>query len=154
MSFEPITINSQEELDAMFQERIDRAKKSEAEKYAGYNEYKDKAEKFDEEMTAKNAELAAKDEELESLKAQVIQYESDSVKTKVLEEMGLPTQFKSWITDNDEEAIRQRAAELKDIVGIQKQPAPLANPEAGSYEGDEKKAALKKALKQAIGKED
>ena len=156
MEFTPITINSQEEYDNLVKERIDRAKKSEREKFAGYDDFKAKAEKYDADIKArdekyntdikaKDDELTAKDNTIAELNAKIKTYESDSVKAKVLKEFGLSQDLSKWITGDDEEAMRTNAQELQQIVGVQK-TQPLADPESENDENDDERTALKKTL--------
>ena len=146
MEFTPITINTQEEYDNLVKERIDRAKKSEREKFAGYDDYKAKAEKYDTDIKAKEDEITAKENTIAELNAKVAKYESDSVKAKVLKEFGLSQDLSKWITGDDEESMRVNAQELQQIVGVQK-TQPLADPESEDDTEDDERTALKKTLK-------
>lgn len=146
MEFTPITINTQEEYDNLVKERIDRAKKSEREKFAGYDDFKAKAEKYDADIKAKEDALKAKEDEIAKLNSKVAQYESDSVKAKVLKEFGLSQDLSKWISGDDEEAMRANAQELQQIVGVQK-TQPLADPESDGDNDDDERTALKKTLK-------
>ena len=146
MEFTPITINTQEEYDNLVKERIDRAKKSEREKFAGYDDYKAKAEKYDTDIKAKEDEITAKENTIAELNAKVAKYESDSVKAKVLKEFGLSQDLSKWITGDNEEAMRVNAQELQQIVGVQK-TQPLADPESEDDTEDDERTALKKTLK-------
>ena len=147
MEFQPITINTQEEFDNLVKERIDRAKKSEAAKFEGYDDYKSKAEKYDTDIKAKQDEITAKDNTIAELNAKIKTYQSDSVKAKVLKEFGLSQDLSKWISGDDEEAMRQNAQELQQIVGVQK-TQPLADPESEDDNSDDERAALKKTIKE------
>lgn len=146
MEFTPITINTQEEYDNLVKERIDRAKKSEAAKFEGYDDYKAKAEKYDTDIKAKEDEITSKDNIIADLNAKVAQYESDSVKAKVLNEFGLSQDLKERIFGEDEDALRADAQRLQQIIGVQK-TQPLADPESEDDEPDDERTALKKTLK-------
>lgn len=146
MDFTPITINTQEEYDNLVKERIDRAKKSEAAKYAGYDDFKAKAEKYDTDIKAKEDEITAAKNTIAELNAKVAKYESDSVKAKVLHEFGLSQDLKSRIFGDDEEALRADAQKLQQIIGVQK-TQPLADPETDDDNADDERTALKKTLK-------
>lgn len=150
MEFTPITINTQEEYDNLVKERIDRAKKSEREKFAGYDDYKTKAEKYDTDIKAKdekyNTDIKAKDDEIAELNKKIKQYESDSAKAKVLSEFGLSQDLKNRIFGDDEEALRADAQKLQQIIGVQK-TQPLADPESEDDTEDDERTALKKTLK-------
>lgn len=146
MEFTPITINTQEEYDNLVKERIDRAKKSEREKFAGYDEYKTKAEQYDSDIKAKNDEITAKDNTIADLNARIAQYESDSAKAKVLQEFGLSQDLKDRIFGDDEEALRRDAQALQQLIGVQK-TQPLADPESEDGNDEDERSALKKTLK-------
>lgn len=146
MEFTPITINTQEEFDNLVKERIDRVKKTEASKYAGFDDFKAKAEKYDTDIKAKDDAIAKLDSTIAELNSKVKQYESDSVKAKVLSEFGLSQDLKSRIFGDDEEALRADAQRLQQIIGVQK-TQPLADPESEDEEADDERTALKKTLK-------
>lgn len=146
MEFTPITINTQEEFDNLVKERIDRVKKTEASKYAGFDDFKAKAEKYDTDIKAKDDAIAKLDSTIAELNSKVKQYESDSVKAKVLSEFGLSQDLKSRIFGDDEEALRADAQRLQQIIGVQK-TQPLADPESEDEDADDERTALKKTLK-------
>lgn len=152
--FKTITIESQEQLDAMFKERIDRAKKTTEEKireeYAGFDDFKSKAEKYDQDIADINAKLeeanAANESDksiIEDLNKKIKSYEIASVKAKICNEFGLSHELASRINGEDEESIRADAQALQQIVGTIK-TAPLASTEPDG--GDTKTAALKGML--------
>ena len=153
MDFTPITINTQEELDKMFQERVERAKRAEAAKFEGYDDYKAKAEKYDTDITDLNDKLSAANQTIENNKATIADlqtkvhtYEKDAVKAKVCAEFGLAPELASRLNGDDEKALRADAQVLQQLVGVQKHTAPLANPD-GKDDGEDTRSALKNTLK-------
>lgn len=155
MSFEPITINSQEELDAMFKERVTRAKESTRkeleDKFSDYEELKAKAESLTTQVNdltnALNDAKSTGDETaktIEELNAKVAKYETDSVKTRIANEVGLGYDAISFLQGEDEESIKASAEALVGLVG--KNTAPLANPEGGQNGASSEDSAYKGML--------
>lgn len=100
----------------------------------------DEMNKRSEELSARASDLSAQIETLrtekETLQTQltekdstIAKYEMDSVKTQIAREFGLSYEAIGFLQGNDEEAIRQSAESLKNLVGSNKVP-PLANPES------------------------
>jgi len=154
-------IETQEQLDAIIGERIARAeKKAEekaAEKYADYEDLKkqteDQAAKINDlssQLSAQTENASTSAKELEDLKAKVHQYETDSVKTRVAHEEGLPYDLAARLSGEDEESIRADAKALVALVGKAKPTAPLGNPEPVA-KGDDRDAALKEMLSSMKG---
>ena len=155
MAFEPITINTQEELDKMFAERVERAKKSEAEKYKGFEDYKAKADKYDEDMKSKDGIIAAKDNEIASrdkdiadYKAKIAKFENDALRSKIASEFKLAPGLAGRLNGATEEELRKDAQELQQIVGTNN-PSPLADPEPSRNDDSEDsyKSLVKKVRK-------
>lgn len=150
MAFEPITIETQEQMDELFKERVARAEK----KFENWTSPEDLAGK-----------LAAKDDEISTLSAKITdfekeksefdatiaekdktikQYETVSVKTKIANELGLSYDAVDFLKGEDEEEIRKSA---KTLAGLIKKKSSMPAPSIDS-EGkpDTKKAALKEML--------
>lgn len=156
-NFNPI--ETQEQLDSIIKDRIDRAKRSaEAEtkaKYADYDEIKANYENLTKQVAdltnqlteagtkaeGSTAEIEQLNDQIGELKQQVAQYETVSVKTKVAAELGLGIEALEFLQGDDEEAIRKSAESLKALVG--KNVAPLAHLE-GNQEEDGVTAAFRK----------
>ena len=66
---------------------------------------------------------------VDDLKAQVQNYESSSLKTKVALEIGLPYQMASRLSGSTEEEIRTDAEAMAKLIGSQKPVAPLGSSE-------------------------
>lgn len=128
-------IETQEQLDAIIGERLSRAQSVFEKKYADYispDDFKAQTEGFNaqiaelnkaiEEEKAKSVPLT---EQIESLTKQVKKYETDSVKTRITAEYGLPYEFANRLTGESEDEIRKDAESLKGLVGKVAQPLPL-----------------------------
>lgn len=116
---------TQAELDAIIADRL----KREREKYKDYAEFKKMAEEY---QKLKEAQMS----ETEKLQAKLAEYERqllekereaaearlESLKLKVLDEMGLPKAWANRIFGTTEEEIRQDAEELKRLLGAANKP--------------------------------
>ncbi len=138
--FKPIT--TQEEFDAAIGERLKREKETLAKKYEGYISPEQLAEKEKtynasiEELNGKLTKLT-KDAEghekiVSELNNKIKGYESDSVKTRIAHEVGLPYEMAARLSGEDEDAIRADAESLSKLMGSQLHEAPpLANRDLG-----------------------
>lgn len=140
------TITTQEEFDAAIGERLKREKETMAKKYEGYISPEDFAEKEKafsasiEELNGKLAKLTQDAEGHENivseLNAKIKGYESDSVKTRIAHEVGLPYEMANRLSGDDEDAIRADAEALSKLMGVVKHEAPpLANRDASDRKG-------------------
>lgn len=110
MEFTPIT--TQEEFNEAIKDRLARERRVTAEKYADYDELKGKISTYEEQIsTFQQAEQQRADEtaelqrQIDELTAKNKRYETDSVKTKVALELGLPAAMASRLTGEDEASI-------------------------------------------------
>ena len=155
--FTPITINTQEELNKFFGERALQAKRSAeaeaAQKYAGFDDFKAKAEKYDADIGAKNQRIAELEGEkttsaarITELEGKIREYETASVKTRIAREAGLPAELADRLSGADEAAMRTDAESLAKLIRSQN-VAPMYKP-TGEGGNDSRDAALKDLLKQ------
>ena len=111
--FKPI--ETQEALDAIIRERIDRAKKSAADeaakKYEGYLS-PDDVKKHTDRITALTEKLRESETKIADLTAKNSAYEIASVKTKIAHEVGLPYELAERLSGTTEEEIRKDADAL------------------------------------------
>lgn len=154
-------IETQEQLDAVIGERVARAeKKGEEKALKQYSDYEDLKKQL-EEKTAKVEELSTQlstqtenastnAQELEDLKRQLHKYETDSVKTRVAHEIGLPFDLAARLSGEDEESIRADAKALAEVVGKTKPAAPLGSPEP-VVKGNDRESALREMLSSMKG---
>ena len=102
--FTPITLNTQEEVNHFMADRLERAKRTgaeeEAKKFAGFDDFKAKAEKYDSDVEALNKTIAGLRGEKEKgeariseLETKVREYETSSVKMRIAREAGLPAEL-------------------------------------------------------------
>lgn len=149
--FEAIT--SQEQLDGVIKGRLER----EAKKYEGYTSPKDlealKGE-YDKQIADLNAALevagkkqAGHEKELAERDAKIKGYETESIKSRIAHEEGLPYGMSSRLSGDTEDDIRADARALSDLLRLSKPAAPLAEPEKPVGTQDSHRAALKKMLK-------
>lgn len=124
-------IESQDELDKLIGERIAR----ERSKYADYEELKQKATEYNEQVAKLNESNKALEEKIlasntliDSLNKKVDKYEIDSVKTKVCLDMGLPYDLANRLNGSNEEEIRTDAEKIKGLFGNYR-VAPIASAE-------------------------
>lgn len=160
--FKPIT--TQEELNAVIGDRVTKARASErktveeefTQKYADYDSIKSKLAEKENRITELGKELeqaknagSTNDEKIKELQAKVQKYESDSVKTRIAQELGLDAGLANRLTGETEEDIRKDAEALKGIVGSTSVQRINYNPESTAK--DEENAALKNMLQAMKG---
>ena len=126
-------IMTQEDFDAAISERL----KREQAKYSDYDTIKS-------DLGTLRVQLSAKDAEISTLQGKVKGYETDSVKTRIALETGLPLDLRTRLTGETEEEIRADANKLAKLFVQQKDPAPLRDTEPPV--ADEKTAAYKSLL--------
>lgn len=154
-------IETQEQLDAIIGERVARAEKKgeekALEKYADYDDLKKqleeqtaKVEELNSQLTAQTETASTSAKELEDLKAKVHKYETDSVKTRVAHEEGLPYDLAARLSGEDEESIRADAKALVELVGKSKPAAPIGSPEP-VVNGNDRESALREMLSSMKG---
>lgn len=129
--FKPI--NTQEEFDAAISARLER----ERGKYADYEDLKQQVTKLTTERDTANQQLA-------DANAKITKYETDSVKTRIAREKGIPAEMASRLTGETEEEIMQDADTLAQIFKASKGTAPLFD--NSQPVGDDNDAALKQLL--------
>ena len=159
-SFTPITLNTQEEVNQFFGERarhVRSATRAEVEaeftqKYAGFDDFKAKAEKYDADISAKDQKISELEGEktisaakITELETKVREYETNSVKMRIAREAGLPAELAERISGTDEAAMRADAETLGKLFKSQN-VAPMYKPSGESGTGDKDEAAMKDLL--------
>lgn len=129
------TIETQEELDALINERLEQEREVIQKKYEGYLSPEAVVEKYNGYLSPEEA--AKKDAKIKS-------YETEAVKARIAREMGLSSEAAGFLLGEDEKAIRKSAEALKSLVSGTNL-APLASNE--SSVGDAKDVAYKNMLK-------
>ena len=161
MAFKPI--ETQEDLDIIIGERLKREREANEKKYAGFDEAKEKAAKYDE-LKAKNFEeqiaklneaLKAErdkhsdtDKTIADLTARATSAEKRNLKAKVAHAMGLPYELAERLAGETEEELMADAKTLTGFVKPQNAP-PLRTTETG-VQPNSTKAALA-ALAASLG---
>ena len=154
MEFKPIT--SQEELDQIISARLTREREAVAKKYSDYDDLKGKVGTYETQIAdyAKQLEEATKkqsghEKTVAELTAKLKGYETDSVKTRIALEKGLPYELAARLSGDSEDAIRQDAESLAKFVSRGPVPAPLRSSEPEKV--DSERAALTKMLQDMKG---
>lgn len=159
-NFTPITLNTQEEVNQFFGERarhVRSATRAEVEaefsqKYAGFDDFKAKAEKYDADIAEKDRRITELEGEktnsaakISELEGRIREYETNSVKMRIAREAGLPAELADRLSGADEAAMRSDAEALAKLIRGQN-VAPVYRPGGGDG-GDGKNTALKNLLK-------
>ena len=131
--FKPI--ETQEAFDEAIKERIAR----EREKFKDHDELRKKNEELAEQLNAAKSQLQESGTVKEEFEKQIAErdakikgYETDSAKTRIALEMGIPFEMGSRLHGDTEEEIRKDAEAIKDMLNITKPVAPSADPEGAS----------------------
>lgn len=149
-------IETQEQLDTIIKDRLDRAEKKFEEKYQGYlspdevnakmADLNKKIEEMGNSLNGANDKAKSDAESIASLEAKVKSYETASVKSRIAHEVGIPYELANKLSGETEEDIRKDAEALKPFV-TKTSPAPLRNPEAPEAgSGDKTRDSLKKVV--------
>lgn len=128
--FKPI--ETQEQFDAMIKGRLEQAERSFIEKYGKSDELKsqlasstEQIAELTKQLEEANKKIESSKAEMDGLNAKVLQYEADSVKTRVAHEEGLPFEMAGRLAGDTEEAIR---ADAKSLAKMIKANAPTPPP--------------------------
>ncbi len=151
-------IETQEALDAILKERLNRQEERLKKQYEGYSSADDVASikaKYEKQISdldasyAKKAETYANyDKEKAELEKKIATYETNSVKMRVAHETGLSYELVDRLKGSTEEEIRKDAESLVGLIGQKKQVAPMANHDEKPKDDEKRKyKELAKALK-------
>lgn len=154
--FEAIT--TQEAFDAAIGDRLRRERETVAKKYEGFispedsqkmvTDYEAKLKDANDKLTEVNAKAANHDKEIADRDARIKKYETDSVKTRIAHEIGIPYELSGRLSGDDEATIRKDAETLLAAIRNTKPTAPLATgePSGTDLANSAANAALKKTL--------
>ena len=124
-------IETQEALDAIIKDRIERAKKSAADetakKFEGWLS-PDDVKKHTDQIAALTEKLKERDTQIADLTARNSAYEIASVKARIAHETGLPYELADRLSGTTEEEIRKDADALSKFA-VHPQPTPGFSPE-------------------------
>lgn len=123
--FTPIT--SQEEFDSMIKSRLEREANKVRNEFSDYEQLKTALADKTKEAEELSGRISGFESQIAELNKKVTDAETDSVKTRIVHELGLPFELKSRLTGTTEEEIRKDAEGLKQFFNTP--PAPLFNPE-------------------------
>ncbi len=150
MSFK--TIETQEQLDAIITERLERQKESLLKPYADYESIKKENGELKTTLSTLQSELDGTkglSEQVNELTEKVKEYETNSLKVKYALEHGIPYKFASRISGATEDEIKADAESLKEVFKSAQPAAPLKNTETNS--GSSQDTAYKQMLKEIEG---
>lgn len=145
------TIETQEELDKIIQERLNRQKESLEKQIADYDQLKTKVTDLEAENSAlkvaaeetKNT-LGGHEKEVAELNAKIAGYETASLRTKIALQNGLPFDLAERLVGTDEESLKADAERLAGFIKPTTPTPPLRDPEqpTGNQENDAYKNLL------------
>ena len=149
-------IETQEQLNEVIKGRLEREQKKHSEataelqsKYdnvvSEFEALKSANEELTNKLTAYDEKYANYDTELIELQNKVKAYESDSVKTRICKEVGLPYEMRNRLNGNTEEEILKDAEELKKI--LPKSDSIMKHTEVTPTAESNERLALKDMLK-------
>lgn len=127
-----VAITTQEEFDARIGERLKRERDTVAKKYEGYvlpEAHKNAVGELQKKLEAASKASEESGETIKALQEKVKGYETDSVKTRIALEEGLPFDMASRLSGADEEAIRKDAQFFAGFMKGGQGGAPAASPE-------------------------
>lgn len=148
------TIETQEELDSIIKDRLDRnTKKITAEvtkQFEGFISPDDAAKStktLEDKITKLTAELADKDTSIADLTAKNQEYATAAVKAKIARDYGIPAELADRISGTNEEEFKADAENLAKFVTASKPTAPMFNGEGvGKNQTNSVDAGLLSAL--------
>lgn len=140
-------IETQEELNKVIQDRVARAEKAAAEKYADYDDLKAQNADKDKQIAALSEKLQQQsdkgteyDSKIAELTNKVHEYETASVKTRIAHEVGLPYELAKKLEGETEEDIRADAQSMAKLIkpaaapiGSNEPSAQAANPTDAAF---------------------
>lgn len=154
MDFTPIT--TQEQFDQAISERLKRERESTAKKYADYDDLKKRSAEYETQINTLNKSLddavkkaADHEKTVGELQAKVSAYETNSVKMRIAQEMGIPFELAGRLSGDNEDAIREDAKTFSQYVSKAHNAPPLRDSESGSNEGNNIYRQVLKGLKGA-----
>ena len=136
------TIETQEELDNIIKDRLDRnTKKITAEvtkQFEGYISPDDAAKSkkaLEDEITKLTAQITEKDTKIADITAKNTAYETAAVKAKIAREYGIPAELADRISGTNEDEYKADAENLAKFVAAGKPTAPMFSAEPSGNVG-------------------
>ena len=138
------TIETQEQLDAIIKGRLDREIKKHSETTAELQSQLDLLKASNDELVQKLEESTTKyaeyDKTILELNGKVAKYESDSVKTRICKEVGIPFEMMDRLKGDTEDEIRKDALEFLNY--LPKKEAPLRSTATADIPASSKELAI------------
>lgn len=152
-------IETQEQLDAVLKDRIDRLNKKHEAEMAEMTSYKTKNEELEKQIAELNekfsgteakskeydeqiASYKAKNDELSGLLAEkdkvIKTYELDKQKLNIAAEFNIPSNAINFLQGDSEELLRESAKQLKSVIGT-KEPAAVVAPGESTVDSKDNK---------------
>ena len=145
-------INTQEEFDSAIAARLQRERESIHKQYADHDELKKQNEEYRNQLTDTTQKLqdalksqSENENRIAELNSKIKAHETDSAKTRIALEAGLPYQFASRLSGETDEEIRADAEKMIKIIGSQNTTPPPLRTNEGDV--DEMRAALASLLR-------
>lgn len=127
--FKPI--ETQEGLDKILQERLNRQKESYAKKLSDYDNLKKENASLQSTINENKEKYANYDKNVEELNSKISGYEMDNLKTKIAMENNIPYNLASRLVGDDEESLKADAERLSGYMQASDSVPPLKNTESG-----------------------
>lgn len=141
MAFTPI--ETQEAFDEAIKARLERERASVRKEYEDYEGLKENLAKKTKEAEELSGSISGLKAQIDELTKKVSTNETDSAKTRIAYQMGLPYEMSTRLVGTTEDEIRKDAEALQKLVGGARMQ-PLFTPEGG--DGNAKNEALRKML--------
>lgn len=143
-------IETQEQLDAILKDRIERAKKTAEEnvrkEFADYESIKEDNKSLAEKLEQMNASTKETEDRLKELEKANAEYKLSAMKVKIAQDAGLPIELADRLSGEDEEAIKADAEEMAKYMS-KPQVAPLGAAEPRTEDKDPFTAGLSRMAK-------
>lgn len=120
--FTPIT--TQEAFNAAIAEHLKRERETAVKPYADYDAIKDERDRLKSEVGTLRSEKTTLTGQLNEAQATIKRHETDSVKTRIAHEKGLPYEMAARLTGESESEIAADADRLAKVIGTIREPAP------------------------------
>jgi len=165
MSEEFKPINSQEELESVLKDRLNRQNEKHSRemaelkaKYADFDQLKAQNEESNAKISSLNDELSQTKEKMAGLDTQIAErdakikaYELSATKARVASEFGLSLAATQFLQGTDEDALRQSAESLKNLVGATVRTPKISGEPAGTGETNRTESAMRQMVKSFNG---
>lgn len=146
-------ITTQDELDAVIGDRLQRERNTIAKQYEGWLSPEAVSQKFEgflsPEQVAEKYDGYLSPEQVAEKDAQIKRYETASVKTRIAYETGIPYELVDRLSGEDETAIRADAEKLANFLAKPTTADPLGSTETATVNGND---SSYKALAAALTK--